>query len=121
MLSKSEKFREIIKLVAANVDSYVPSYHVLNLYANEEVTDLHEAIENYKALYKQAVEDMLKASITEEDWDEVNPGPLFYIDEADVQQCFLVIETHLVDSISMVFFNSEFDLLFEESDPDEEI
>jgi hypothetical protein len=111
MLTKSEKFHAVIETVASNIDSYVPSFHVYTLYAGEDVADLFEAVEKYKALYVQAVNEMREVALQDEDWDETNPGPMFYIDEKDVHQCFSVAESYLLESISMSFFASGLDLL----------
>lgn len=124
MLTKSEKFRAIIEMAASNIDSYVPSYHVLTLYANEGVVDLHEAMQGYMGLYKQAVEEMMEVAIAEEEWDETDPGPLFYVDETDAHQCFLVVETHLIESIGMTFFANGLDGFIDsdlEFDDDEDL
>jgi hypothetical protein len=121
MLTKSEKFRVIIEMIASNIDSYKPSYHVMTLYSDEGFTDLHEALENYKVLYGKSVQDMMEVAVSDEDWDETDPGPLFYVDETDVNQCFLVIETHLMESLSVAFFADGLSSLIDSEFEDEDV
>ena len=100
-MSATQKIKHIIdaSVVYFN-ESYIPSPHVLYFYWDMGVTDLEWAIQDFKTKMKAHLDSLANREIVEVEYDETDPGPIFYLDETNPRNCIEVLEYKLIDAIA---------------------
>lgn len=102
------KSKKIIQNFLDGFDSYKPGYSVLCLFYDVEVVDIIAATEEFKNNLKIYAEEYLSKDIEDKEFKDVDPEPLFYIDENDLSQCISVVEFILVERYRDMYMKGMF-------------
>lgn len=95
-MTQLEKLRFIAQKVKDNINSYEPSYHVYVFYYDNKVSDLPGYIIKFKEAVSLTCDFILQAEVEDHEFNDINPVPLFYVNEESLTECFSVIENQTV-------------------------
>jgi hypothetical protein len=109
-LSRPEKIRLILSNARSNAHLYEPSFHLLSILCSVGSIDITPYLKAMKESFLPVI-DIIEMSIdNNDDWNELNPGPYWYINENNIHECFMVIEEKLIDifceQFSKLLFNN---------------
>lgn len=110
-----EKFKLVLDNCITNIDNYHPSVHVYYFYYDSMVFDIQKSIEDFKVILKKNLYILHENIdiIPNEEFPDIDPNPLYFIDTNNINSCFELIEYKILSITSELQMKNIMNKLYE--------
>lgn len=106
-MTPREIILELIETWETTKDEYTPSYYIYDGMSSIYENYLDLCNRNHLISMFELYIDEVKINLPEQDFNDINPGPLFYLDSKNKNQVWLFLEVQYVEAHKNIYSGLE--------------